>query len=383
MAREVLGGALILAGAKQMHVDAELVEGIAKEHAIAVIVVEQYETERVEIDLVGLRGEVVLLLQEIVAVRDHLLAAAVKLADSVGKLLELHLAGATHVIGLDHQRADVCVGRRGADRRGHIPEQGLWLALALHLAERALERLATELLDDVARGTYDQRGLLRQSRAHLMQRADDQTEKGQQQQQVQHSAQCIEAAPHTMKKTRDRVHRRAALGALYLFFDARRLTSARAQIIELGAAHAAAALDRDLRDARAIGLERAFHTLAVRDLAHGERGVEATIAARNHDALVGLDALAIALDHFDLYHDRIAGFEFRYGTRHALGLEGTDDVVHSRFLMHHCASARCCVKNSASNARRSASSGIALIKSGRRNQVRPTLCWRRQRSMAA
>src|SRR5438046_1988458 len=68
---------------------------------------------------------------------------------------------------------------------------------------------------------------------------------------------------------------------LDLFLDPRSLAGQVAQIVELGAAHAAAALDGDLADRRAVGLEDPLDALAVRDLAHRERGVESAVAAQD------------------------------------------------------------------------------------------------------
>src|SRR5215472_2158478 len=97
-----------------------------------------------------------------------------------------------------------------------------------------------------------------------------------------------------------------------LLLDARRLACEVAQVIKLGAAHAAAALHHDVADRGAVGLESALDALAVRDLAHRERGVEPAVAARDHDAFVRLHALAVALDHLHLHDHGIAGLEVRY-----------------------------------------------------------------------
>src|SRR5574337_1032164 len=94
-----------------------------------------------------------------------------------------------------------------------------------------------------------------------------------------------------------------------LFLDAGRLAAAAAQVVQLGAAHVAAALDLDAGDQRAVGLERALHTLATGDLAHGERAVQAAVALGDHHAFIGLQALAVALDHVDADDHGVAGRE--------------------------------------------------------------------------
>src|SRR6202158_2825492 len=118
---------------------------------------------------------------------------------------------------------------------------------------------------------------------------------------------------------------------LDLFLDARGFAGEIAQVVQLRASHTAAALDRDLGDARSVDREGALHTLAVRYLAHRKRRVEAAIAARDDHAFIGLNALAIAFDPLDLHHDRIAGLERRYLAGHALGFECLDNV-HRRLL---------------------------------------------------
>src|SRR5690606_9703904 len=77
-----------------------------------------------------------------------------------------------------------------------------------------------------------------------------------------------------------------------LFLDARRLARAVAQVVQLGAAHVAAALDFDAGDLRRIQLERTFDGFARGDLADDERRVQATVALGDDDAFVGLHTLA-------------------------------------------------------------------------------------------
>src|SRR4029077_2555818 len=117
--------------------------------------------------------------------------------------------------------------------------------------------------------------------------------------------------------------------ALELFLDARRLARQVAQIVELGAAHAAAALHRDVADRRAVGLEHALHPLAVGDLAHGKGGVQSTVALGNDHALVGLDALAVALDHLHLHYHGVTRAECGQFAGHALLVDFLNDLAHS------------------------------------------------------
>src|SRR5690606_25023403 len=76
-----------------------------------------------------------------------------------------------------------------------------------------------------------------------------------------------------------------------VFLDARLLAFQATQVIQLAGADLAATLHVDRVDGRAVGLEHALHAEAVRDLAHGERGVEAGVLLADDHAFIGLDAL--------------------------------------------------------------------------------------------
>src|SRR5262249_48080649 len=93
--------------------------------------------------------------------------------------------------------------------------------------------------------------------------------------------------------------------------DAGALAAQAAQVIELGPAHFAAAHHLDRVDHRRIQREHALDALAVRNLAHGEILVEARAGAADADALIGLDAAALALYHLDVHDHRVAGTEIR------------------------------------------------------------------------
>src|SRR5262245_23472279 len=128
----------------------------------------------------------------------------------------------------------------------------------------------------------------------------------------------------------------AGVGALK---DTRRFASPSPQIIELGAAHLAAAQDFDLGDVGGVDRKHALHTLAVGNLAHRETFVDAAAGARDHHALIGLQAkpgplgllwlglpliLGVdlhTLDDFDHHLDGIAGAKLGHG---AFGEDGAD-----------------------------------------------------------
>src|SRR4051794_29218239 len=93
--------------------------------------------------------------------------------------------------------------------------------------------------------------------------------------------------------------------------DAGALAAQAAQVIELGATDLAAAHHLDRVDHRRIEREYALDAFAVRNLAHGEILLEARAGTADADALVGLDAAALAFDHLDVDDHRVAGTEIR------------------------------------------------------------------------
>src|SRR4051794_40371019 len=106
--------------------------------------------------------------------------------------------------------------------------------------------------------------------------------------------------------------RRLGVGDVFLLLgDARLLAAQAAQVIQLGAAHLAAAHDLDRVDHRRIERKHALDALAVRDLAYRKTLVDAAAGARDADALIGLHARALAFDHLDVDDHGIARTEIR------------------------------------------------------------------------
>src|SRR6202790_1344411 len=106
---------------------------------------------------------------------------------------------------------------------------------------------------------------------------------------------------------------RGGLGALRLLDDTGRLAAQIAQVIQLGAAHLAAAHHRDRVDHRRHHGENAFHAFAVGNLAHREALIEPAAGTADADAFIGLHARAIAFDHLDVDDHGVARSEFRNG----------------------------------------------------------------------
>ena len=74
-----------------------------------------------------------------------------------------------------------------------------------------------------------------------------------------------------------------SLALTNLFFDSRRLAAALAQVIKFCTAHITTTFHRDIRDARTMRLKNTLHTLAMRNLTHGESRIEAAIAFCDND----------------------------------------------------------------------------------------------------
>src|SRR5262249_38302456 len=103
------------------------------------------------------------------------------------------------------------------------------------------------------------------------------------------------------------------LGAavILLLADARGFAAAAAQIVELGAAHLAAAHNLDGVDHRRIERKDPLHALSVGDFADRETLVEARARASDADAFIGLNARALALDHLDVDEHGVARRKIR------------------------------------------------------------------------
>src|SRR5262245_16160769 len=115
------------------------------------------------------------------------------------------------------------------------------------------------------------------------------------------------------------------------FGDAGGLAAAAAQVIELGAAHLAAADHLDGVEHRRIERKHAFNAFAVGNLADREVLVHAVTGTPNAHAFVGLDTGAVAFDHLDVDLQGIARLEIRYflaggKLRHLLFFELFDQI---------------------------------------------------------
>src|SRR5437764_12200970 len=93
--------------------------------------------------------------------------------------------------------------------------------------------------------------------------------------------------------------------AVLLLGDARLLAAQAAQVIELGAAHLAAAHDLDRVDHRRIERKHTLDALAIGILAHDEVLVEPEAGAPDAHALICLHAAALAFHYLVHDYDRV------------------------------------------------------------------------------
>ncbi len=160
----------------------------------------QHEAHRVEIDLVGLGGEVVALLGELGAVGDHLLAGRAELVDGARELLEHGLGRAVELVEVEHQHRDAPVGGGGADRVGEIPEQRLGVPVTARLLDGALDRIAASCSTSSPSGAITSAAFAGMCGAPRRSAPITQPKMTQQQDQVQELAQAVQAAPQSQEE---------------------------------------------------------------------------------------------------------------------------------------------------------------------------------------
>src|SRR6185312_15953823 len=194
-AREDLYRALECPHPKDVDVNAELLQQSLEIEGIAAEALDHHEPGGIEVDLVGLRREVVLILVEGGAVGDDWLAARAELLDGARELLQHRLAGALHLVEIENQDADVFVRRGAANGIDEVPEQRLGTLLSLSVLDGPLNRVATQLLNEASLWLNDECGAIGDTRERRAHRPKDDAEDDDEQNEMQHPAQAIEAAP--------------------------------------------------------------------------------------------------------------------------------------------------------------------------------------------
>jgi len=211
-----LGGGLVFADAEQVHVHAEFVlQRFAVIQAIAAEAFEQHAAIRIQVNLVGLRGEVILLLLHHRAVSDDLLAAAAEFPQRRAEFAQRGKSGDIETIGQQDDALDFRVGLGGVDYREQVAQLEFARVVVVgSLRQCALERRLAVLLDQRALHVQHQRGLVAQRRdagagTGARRNSDQADHKNEQQGQQQHEKHHVigeaDQAPHATHKTPDRV----------------------------------------------------------------------------------------------------------------------------------------------------------------------------------
>ena len=154
-----------------------LSSALLEEHAVAVVAVDQHEAQRIQIDLIGLRGEVVLLLRELGAVGDRPSCRWRGTRGSRGaSSSSVGWPPPVELVEVDGQHRDALVFGGGADRVGEVPQQRLGTALAARfLRPRARADRRSAARRSGPRAAITSAAFARHVRHRHAQRADDET----------------------------------------------------------------------------------------------------------------------------------------------------------------------------------------------------------------
>jgi hypothetical protein len=203
-----LGRGLVFADPEQVHVDPKLVlQSLAVVLAITAEAFEQQPAHRVEVDLVGLRGEQVLVLVETLAERDHLLAGRAQLRQRAGDFADRGIAGERHAIHAQEHALDPLVAFRRVERAQKVAQlHFLRTVVAEHARQRAAGRIAAVLLHQLAFRRDHQGGAARH-RARAIARgeqADEHQQQAEEHQVEDQPAGEIHRIPQAHEETGDR-----------------------------------------------------------------------------------------------------------------------------------------------------------------------------------
>ena len=146
-----------------MHVHAQLVlQAGAEVLAVAAEAFEHDRPHRVQVDLVGLRGQQVLRLAHALAVGHQLLAGGAQVLQRGGHLTQRGETGRLQVVQLQHHAFDLLVFLGRLDHPQQIAQLDLLGAVVTHrLGQRAADRVGAELLDQAAfRRDHERRAVL-------------------------------------------------------------------------------------------------------------------------------------------------------------------------------------------------------------------------------
>ena len=150
-----------------------------------------------KVDLVSMSRDVVLRLQEKIAVGHHLAAGLPERVEFAAQALQVGQPGTGQVVEVEGDRGDALIVRGRLDGVDQIAYRGLGRRRRCEqLVNGLLERVARQLLDYLSAGRQDQRGAARHGRRAARQHRQQDEEKHQHEQQVHGPAEYVEATPH-------------------------------------------------------------------------------------------------------------------------------------------------------------------------------------------
>ena len=147
-------------------------------------------------DVVCLGREVVLIARVTIAHRDDTFAALLEASELAGDLLQLAQTRARQPVEIEHDHFDALVVARGAEPVDDVAHERLLPGRTLRFGDRALERVAAQLIDQRALRRDDERRGIRNQHSLANHTDEQQQEQAEQEYQVQQAAQPIEAAPN-------------------------------------------------------------------------------------------------------------------------------------------------------------------------------------------
>ncbi len=159
-----LRGGLELADLEQVHVHAELVlQAFAEVLAVTAQAFQHHRAHRVQVDLVGLRGQQVLRLAQAVAVGHDLLAGSAQVLQRRGHFAHRGETAGLQLVQAQRHALDLRIGLGRFQRADQIAQLDLLGALVAHgFGQRAADRIGAELLDQGAFRRDQQRGAVAQ-----------------------------------------------------------------------------------------------------------------------------------------------------------------------------------------------------------------------------
>ena len=148
----------ILADPEDMDIETEAVDAVLVVHLVPAESLQHNATHLVHQDLVGVRSQEVSILLVEVGRGDDLLPARFEINDRVSQVLELGHPPPTEGVQIQDQGLDTVIVLAGLDRVDDVLEEGFRRHGATRLVDRALDRLAGELLDELPLRGDDERG---------------------------------------------------------------------------------------------------------------------------------------------------------------------------------------------------------------------------------